>query len=1582
MMRSWMVLLLGFATNVAAFAQFGYAFKGVPIKAGILLIESQRVGPGNGVPANPTPHVWYALDLDRTAKLPGWTFYNPLAQTVVTQGIVNRWSQIPTAGPIPPVGTRLDKRSAPYWEVSLQNTADNVLQTYDVLLLSLDGYLSLNPGERDKLRRYLDKGGVLWLDVISTGNPSGRIDTINSAPLPFELSLGTGGLTANPFHAILYYPHYVSLEDLTLMQFGGTDVVGPVTTGSLGTIAPIQGWLPSDSYRIDPVAGYGGFATVGVAQLGHGFMVVTTRGLSATLNRGLNGQQVVANQGFTALAPAFDGSFTAAAKLVVNAVSLTSGYTTPGKGSRKTNSGPVDIAAPLLNRFTAPIPGGNFTASRPPAIFKGLVVCTTDTRVIVLDADPSVDYDGDGNPDDGMVDAPDFAGDVVWQSQALPAPLSAATCIEVPEVAEAGVLVNPTRGGALVTDQVLVVDGQGRLHIFDLQYNPQSANLNNVAPISTVAPPDTSTLSPDGANAPTAHEGLAFVADTRNSDGLGRVWVADLRTGTAVISTNPWAISQSGRLQPPSAGPTVGYIPIADASGGLDRVVYVPTINNPGTGRGAGIVSLWLGARGEKPVSVQLQGGLLRVTTRASQAGLPIVLPGASSSLGVKISVLKSNGDPFTTTEVQNYFTGTVTLGGSNGELLFGLTAAGQQLDWNNLTINTNDDASLRVDYTIDWGAVGIGNNQAPPDAFVRGNLILPDDSDFARRILGNLALSDRGHLFAVSAAPIDATGAPTVAQKYGSLYNFREEGRGAFKLVYRWDLYRDHVILLNSGQSQADQIPYREAIIDEEGFIQALPNGFVKNLLSAPITNLAFQGGPTVKGNVVYVAAGGVKSNVVRVTGLIALDAHPAPAEFLVENAPSSFNVAQRDVNRSSNKSQPELLSELRSGQFTVERVGGTTLTRIRMESMMSVAQGQIRDAISANLPIILRNRGQANTDIIIEPELSAPRDPFAPGFAGGKFSPELWYTVFSGLGRASQPLVTGQTLYLGGASVLPSLFQTPFQGFFESGMMIGMDSEIAQNDAFMAANSVRPWQSQLSQAKGDPSPPGFIWNTDFRWPQITGIQSFDDYRVRLLQTALPEPRALGLVGGDGTLAVIGASTIYGFNRYDFYIADENRVGRFDANGNPIWALDHSVRSGASGPVVGVGNVQGISKPTRVYASGSNTYWVVDSGADRVVRYDASGRELRSLHRFKVDPKYLPAGAPDNLKLELRSPKDVLVFQTMAVSPSYLSNPKPYELWVHYLIADSGNFRMVELIDRYEFDPVARRVIAPIQYVDPESSKPGQVERAFGVLLWHSPPELSGKQFAYNSISRVFVDDGQGGRKAILAFGFGNFEPGKASFGLDTTNQDQDKTSGFGGIVLYDGAQSSLITKVVVPAMPADIFWNDNTSSWNSAPIPTVEKKIAGLSSVTMKYVNDFGIPRLAVMFSDVSGVYEVVNRSADVWEVRWMMPNDAFRVMRRNSSDVPTSSNPRNARLVYARRLDSGDVVIVNNYVGSYRNGQPYMGEICMVEGLIDANPLNRGFDWNKRNLGFNSMSVQAELPPIQGTRGLVAPIFGDRR
>lgn len=55
---------------------------------------------------------------------------------------------------------------------------------------------------------------------------------------------------------------------------------------------------------------------------------------------------------------------------------------------------------------------------------------------------------------------------------------------------------------------------------------------------------------------------------------------------------------------------------------------------------------------------------------------------------------------------------------------------------------------------------------------------------------------------------------------------------------------------------------------------------------------------------------------------------------------------------------------------------------------------------------------------------------------------------------------------------------------------------------------------------------------------------------------------------------------------------------------------------------------------------------------------------------------------------------------------------------------------------------------------------------------------------------------------------------------------------------------------------------------------------------------------------------------------------------------------------------------------------------GELVVLEGAIDPNPANRGFDWNKPNLGFDSYYVNFELPPIAGTRSLEGPVFAEKR
>jgi hypothetical protein len=88
----------------------------------------------------------------------------------------------------------------------------------------------------------------------------------------------------------------------------------------------------------------------------------------------------------------------------------------------------------------------------------------------------------------------------------------------------------------------------------------------------------------------------------------------------------------------------------------------------------------------------------------------------------------------------------------------------------------------------------------------------------------------------------------------------------------------------------------------------------------------------------------------------------------------------------------------------------------------------------------------------------------------------------------------------------------------------------------------------------------------------------------------------------------------------------------------------------------------------------------------------------------------------------------------------------------------------------------------------------------------------------------------------------------------------------------------------------------------------------------------------------------------------------------------------------------LDSGDILIVNGYQGGRRSanvGDPYKeftGEIVQVDGDFakagnpPASPY--GFDPTKRNLGFNSLSIKFELPPVNGARGIILPTFADRR
>src|SRR6185503_827190 len=125
----------------------------------------------------------------------------------------------------------------------------------------------------------------------------------------------------------------------------------------------------------------------------------------------------------------------------------------------------------------------------------------------------------------------------------------------------------------------------------------------------------------------------------------------------------------------------------------------------------------------------------------------------------------------------------------------------------------------------------------------------------------------------------------------------------------------------------------------------------------------------------------------------------------------------------------------------------------------------------------------------------------------------------------------------------------------------------------------------------------------------------------------------------------------------------------------------------------------------------------------------------------------------------------------------------------------------------------------------------------------------------------------------------------------------------------------------------------------------PERPRHIGNVSSVTMRVV-DIGGPVLSIMFTDEGGAYEIVPAGA-TWRVRWMMANEAYRVLRRQGAPplqpwlgTPIDANAMNFRAAYARRLDSGDVLLVSSYQGLTRNRLPYVGEVLQVDGTVDPN------------------------------------------
>lgn len=1611
-MRSWTIGLgLGLAA-VAAAQPVSYATKSVTINAGVLVTPQDPVGVTiTSAPFNTVPFVWQNLDKARGVKPSNWVFANPNGGSSLADRDRLRWLNPDLdwhSGAFPDssgyaAGNRIDKTFAPYWEVSLGNASETVLGQYDVLLLPVMGIPRLTSSEREKLRRFVDKGGILWVDMVRA---VGITDPANSIPGPFLVEADAGTQLVSIFHPLMQTPNRISVRDLQLS--GGIGVSArSVVPGDLG-VANAFGGLVTESNEWDPVAVTNltdslgrPNRTIGVMKIGDGAVVLTTRGLSLALNQSKGGGF---NDGFRAGDPDDSERALAAAKIAVNIVSLAANFTSASGGSRSDNSVPVSVEAPAIKRYTAPAPNGftgatgltsDLSDTSTPAMFNGRVVTSQGGRVVVYDAKPNNNLDGDifGNPDDGLPEPfPGAPYDVIWESQSVGTKLSSPVVIEN---------ANNTTG---IVEQVWVRDESGRVHVFNL-----SASGAGIAPILTINPPSPAQADLDIVFPVTYHEGLVYVYDFNGTQG--RVWVIDAKTGTLRPSgSTDWSVEGFGR---PQAAPTVGYIPIDDNSGGSDRVMYLASGNVSGSGTASPptLTSAWLGAKGESPSGVSLVGSTLRINTRARGSNLPIAGGSPGSPAAPMVRIIDPNGNFATLPQLNNWISGITVNSGANGVVDIALSGGADGFDWTGSTPATNDDYSIRIDYSIDWGGVTAGIAQARN--YQRGSLTLVDQNSPSRAVIGSPALSPNGFL-GVSVANLGYSSGNTGSG--GTVYILKEKGRGSFLVRTRFELY-DNISGGINVRGSTTPLPYREAIIDQDNLNTVLP------FLDGQIRGLRPVGAPAIRNGLLMVSAAGQKVigfGPADVTVLLAFKAEP-PVPEIVLNSPGNddqLKLRQPDMAKSQDQTNPAISGTLGAGSFTVEPIPDSNQVRVVLESLASTNRNTITACLANNLPVLAEWGSSAET--VIEPEGVNSGVVFG-GQSRGTFNPLQYYTVFVGYRGKGNPVITGNTAYIAGTSLLPELIATGSLTSF-NGLMYAIDIDVSPNDPFLQANTIRPWQRQLWLING--GTPGNFNNvstsSNFKWPQFRGIRNLDDFRIRILQARVEGDSVYGMAAGDDGIAVTyagdsGNDELQVFSRSDFLVVDAGRIARFDPSGNPIWAAERTVYAGAGSPVSAARNIRPLSEPSRAYPDGNSGTILVDPGNNMVARLDAAGREIRTITQFKNHPSFRPDGMTPSETSQLRRPNDVVSWTTYR-SAAEVAAQFPGEVlyqgatderWDHWLIADTGNNRAIEVIDRYRV--VSGIIERPVYYADESGDfEDGGTRYAQGqgVLIWHTPSQFTGKSFAYSSLYRqVVADAGQpNGVRTVFALGFNNVEPGRASVGLDSSGVDsRDNAMGFGGVILFDGPDAKVITEFEYPAILAGTFLGRVGTGYGfnlpSADQPASTKKIAGLRSVTAKYVpNPFGVLVPAVMVTTQDGIYELYEElvaGEPVWRVRWMLPREAYVGMRRPQGTGPfpvsqLSGNPADFRPMYARRLDSDDVLIVNGYGGTYIGGtaaNPFNGEVALIDGrflnVAGFTQFNEpGYGLARRNLGFNSLSVTFELPPVQGIRGIVRPVFAERQ
>jgi hypothetical protein len=1349
------------------------------VRVGILTGKALNVLTPFGVsPENPDPHVFYVAENRADLKPLGLEFVNPLAPPVITTNIYQRWANRVRANPaydpafdptaaqsqVFQIGAKVTKNMGAYWEVNLDNVSTHDLQQYDVLYIHSHKRGAAFPAEqREMLRKFVDAGGTLWVENC------GGFSFDNNTPFLFDINMhsGTnpsaGGVVAAPNHPLLSQPYILSpqeaqsLGDKFINDYylfvpsntndngPGVDAQNPPASGVLVPIvwntlgfAPVNPITPSPKWRPYILAG----------QMGAGRVVYSSGDSGCAINDYVGG----ANAGYGGNSGAISGEVLAGAhpqdlKFLYNLATWSGAHSTTDTDVRRTGNTPDKIGAALIDKWSAV--SSNLTARVGGPAFSKHCVFAVDGNLVMhcYDQSPGQDLDGDGNADEGI---PDYiAGlpyDEIWRYDLKTVPgANAATGCSTPTIIEFyDTTTNPPIPPTMVNfpqrEQVVVTLSNGtvvalrafpRANLPGFPYLNQTVvewYCNNVG-IDFGISGATNLQIP----APAWSEGVLFVS--LNTASGGRVAAIDpvhsgLNKGASAFNssqtvdvTNGIGMVPFGPGTPASWGtPSVGYINDA-ASGASDKMVYVYTqrLTSGSGNRPDSIRAYPFGSRGEP---LRRQGTSSVFFSRS--VGAPLFPPWyiydpANPGFGnplLRQRVFATYKDPASPAVWTLELTYSPGLGGNGSYNVLNQVNAPTQVTVSNTiqfpnggpTITSNDDnLVLYADYTLDW------SSQVLARVTARTSLNAPDPSSVGNSIGGAPAISQDDLLYYT----VDTTPSAGVNSGRGVIFAATEQGGGRTAIKWAYTMHDGLQIPLDDGSTRI--IPPR---LRQVNLATAAMTG---TAVGDYITNVQFVGTPAIRGNVVYaVATATIGAKPVSV--VCAFQANPEIKLRLGPGIDRNTPIIIRQLNPvlSRNGGAPAIVQLQRDIQYTVDYASGL----VRITSLS--APNATDTFASASIPFGVKvgNTPEqlifgTQTDVI--GATTETRIVGAPGVDN-----LMWYAVVPATGAAPLP-------QLGYVSSSPSIQGDILWLGFANGYILSMDADPGATDpaAQVMGAQVKLVEDNLTTL------------VHARWAAKTTVSNTPVFGAP--------------VGTGDVLAVATAEGVHAYEDTRTIVADGKRLLEVNGAGEAIWACDGTRSYGVAGgdlaqfivdPITGivipanpsqstgVAVVQKVpwARPTVARRINTSDFLVVDTGNNRIVQVDHGGNVAWEVNRLFDDFKQLTRpGDP----LTLNEPTDCLYwtefvsnlnqwFAQMGTNYTYGGLPGYV---VHYLIADTGNFRIIEMVDVYD---IAGRPVTPLLGANPA---PFAMKRQ--MLFSSSSYPSQGKRYRYRALQRVLQRNG-----------------------------------------------------------------------------------------------------------------------------------------------------------------------------------------------------------------------------------------------